>query len=327
MHKNIDKNIVLIISIIILSLVAGCAVLQSNNTDTVLTDRLSEIPDDIVKILPEDDMFPPVLHSDLWIEPIPMPYPINSAGGEDSPFITPDGKNFYFFFTPDVRKEPGYQITDGTTGIYWSKRNGEIWETPQRVVLQDKNELSLDGCVFVQDDLMWFCSARDGNSRDIDFYIAHLKDGRWTEWENTGMLLNVDYEIGELHIVSDSSKMYFHSEKDGGLGGLDIWMSQKTDGLWQQPENVTEVNSPDMEGWPFISGDGKQLWITKSYKGSPAIFRSIKDTEDRWSKPELIISRFAGEPTLDSKGNIYFVHHFYKDSVMLEVDIYAAYKK
>ena len=41
----------------------------------------------------------------------------------------------------------------------------------------------------------------------------------------------------------------------------------------------------------------------------------------------MIISQFAGEPTLDNEGNVYFVHHFYKNEVMIEADIYVAYKK
>ena len=61
-----------------------------------------------------------------------MPPPINSAGGEDSPLITPDGKNFYFFFTPDVRVGAECQVTDGVTGIYWSKKNGGTWGGPSK---------------------------------------------------------------------------------------------------------------------------------------------------------------------------------------------------
>jgi hypothetical protein len=41
----------------------------------------------------------------------------------------------------------------------------------------------------------------------------------------------------------------------------------------------------------------------------------------------LIISQFAGEPSLDNQGNIYFTHHFFKDGVMLEADYYVAMKK
>jgi hypothetical protein len=41
----------------------------------------------------------------------------------------------------------------------------------------------------------------------------------------------------------------------------------------------------------------------------------------------LIISQFAGEPTLDAEGNLYFVHHFYLDGKQIEADIYVAYRK
>ena len=236
-------------------------------------------------------------------------------------------KDFYIFFTPDVSIEANEQLVDEVTGIYWSKKDGDDWTEPVRVMLQKRDELSLDGCLFVQGNVMWFCSARVDNRREIDFYIAHLKDGRWTDWENAGELLNVDYGIGELHITSDGNQIYFHSEKEGGMGGMDIWVTSKTDGVWQEPENVSAVNSQEVDGWPFVSEDGKELWITRMYNGYPGIFRSIKDAGGNWSEPELIISQFAGEASLDNEGNIYFTHHFFKDAIMLEADIYVAYKK
>ena len=60
--------------------------------------------------------------------------------------------------------------------------------------------------------------------------------------------------------------------------------------------------------------------------GAPAVFRSQK-INDEWQEPELIVSSFAGEPTLDNEGNLYFVHHFYRHGEMIEADIYIAYKK
>jgi hypothetical protein len=45
----------------------------------------------------------------------------------------------------------------------------------------------------------------------------------------------------------------------------------------------------------------------------------------RPGSPELIVSQFAGEPTLDEQGNLYFVHHFTADGELIEADIYAAY--
>jgi hypothetical protein len=43
--------------------------------------------------------------------------------------------------------------------------------------------------------------------------------------------------------------------------------------------------------------------------------------------PELIISQFAGEPSIDNEGNIYFTHHFFQEGKMIEADIYIAEKQ
>jgi len=69
------------------------------------------------------------------------------------------------------------------------------------------------------------------------------------------------------------------------------------------------------------------LWFLRTYRGAPAIFRSKRGTDGNWSKPELIVSSFAGEPSLDSEGNLYFTHHYFRDGKMLEADIYFAKRK
>ena len=75
-----------------------------------------------------------------------------------------------------------------------------------------------------------------------------------------------------------------------------------------------------------MSADGKELWFTSWYLGTPALYRSVKNNGE-WSEPEIIISQFAGEPSLDDDGNVFFVHHYYENNVMIEADIYVAYRK
>jgi hypothetical protein len=215
---------------------------------------------------------------------------------------------------------------DGVTGIYVSHKQNDDWSAATRVVLQDENKLALDGCVFVLDDEMWFGSAREGNLGELDMWTAQLENGRWTDWQNPGEKLNSDYDIGEMHITADGNEMYFHSPGPGGKGGYDIWVTRKVNGEWQAPENIQIVNSPETDGWPFISQNGNEVWFTRFYQGSPAIFRSLK-TSSGWSEPELVISQFAAEPSLDNAGNLYFTHHFFRDGKMLEADIYVAHPR
>jgi hypothetical protein len=302
---------------------AGC---QPAAPDIQLISISEAIPADAKKFSPEMDAAPPILHSDEWQQPVPLPGAPTTAGLEDSPFITPDGRTLYYFFTPNADIPAEGQIVDGATGIYVSRLADGIWGEPQRIVLQDPRELALDGCIFVQNDVMWFCSVRHGNAREIDIWTAEFTDGAWTNWQNAGEPINVEYLVGELHITSDGQQLYYHSDRTGGLGGLDIWMITLANGEWSPPQNVAAVNTAGNEGWPYISPDGSQLWFTRTYQGSPAIFRSLL-TADGWGEPELIISQFAGEPTLDADGNLYFTHHYIVDGEIREADIYVAYKK
>ncbi|MBM3149278.1 MAG: hypothetical protein FJZ88_04515, partial [Chloroflexi bacterium] len=162
--------------------------------------RAESIPANAVKITPETDILPQIMHSGEFNKPIPLGSAINTAGAEDSAFVTPDGNTLYFFFTPDPSIPAEKQLTDGVTGIYVSQKQGGQWSNAQRVMLIENNEVALDGCVFVQGNEMWFCSARKGNLRGVDLWTARFSNGRWTDWKHAGKKLNVDYEVGEMHI-------------------------------------------------------------------------------------------------------------------------------
>ncbi|MEW5997145.1 MAG: hypothetical protein AB1657_06185 [Candidatus Micrarchaeota archaeon] len=288
------------------------------------TAREEMVPAGAVKITPETDIYPPILHSDEYEEPVPLGPPINTKGAEDSPFIMPDGNTFYVWFTPSPAIPVEQQLLDNVTGIYVShKVNGE-WIEPERMWLVEPGELSLDGCLFVQGGEAWFCSVREGYP-GINLFTARHVNGKWEGWQIVDEKLR-DYEVGEMHISADGNTLYFHSPRAGGKGQLDIWYTEKVNGEWQPPINFELMNSPDNEGWPFISQDGSEFWFTRTYMGTPAIFRS-KKMNGEWGTPELIVSQFAGEPTLDNAGNLYFTHHFYENGTMLEADIYVAYKK
>jgi hypothetical protein len=216
---------------------------------------------------------------------------------------------------------------DGVTGIYQSKKlaNG-TWSDAVKVVLQDEGKIAIDGAEFVQGDKMYFASVRKGYS-GIHWFQAEYVDGMWGNWRLAdGELKKDEYDTRELHISPDGKTLYFHSPRVSGVGGLDIWYSKWVDGEWSQPVNLASVNTAENEGWPAMNMDGSEFWFTRTYLGSPALYRS-RLVNGSWGSPELIISQFAGEPSIDSEGNVYFVHHYYRNNTMLEADIYVAYKK
>jgi hypothetical protein len=301
----------------LLALILACG--QATPSPTPAPGRLESIPSDAVKGTPETDLYPPKSEAAEYTDPLPLPFPVNTAGGEDSGFIMPDGKTLYVFFTPDVRVPVEKQVLDGVTGIYIFHKLNDGWSDAERVVLQDPGKLALDGCEFVLGNLMWFCTAREGYT-GIHWFTAEFKDGRWRNWQNADF--KAEYEVGELHITADGKELYFHSPRTGGQGGLDIWVSTNVNGVWQEPVNLQIVNSTYSEGWPFITQDGSELWFTRSV-GWTELWRSRR-INGQWESPQKMFGPFAGEASLDNEGNVYFTHHFFKDSVMLEGDIYIS---
>jgi hypothetical protein len=286
-------------------------------------DREDKIPSDISKGNPSTDQHPPILYSNEFHDPVPMDYPISTAGAEDSPFILPDGNTIYFFFTPDVRIPVEQQIYDEVSGTWVSHKQNGVWSKPTRVWLNDPGVLSMDGAVSIQNDEMWFASAREGYTM-VNIFTARWKEGKWADWTYSGDRLMKEIRIGEVHIHGDD--LYFHSDRPGGKGDYDVWVTNRSNGNWSDPVNIEAVNTETMDGFPFISSDGTELWFTRTYLGTPAVYRSVIEGQ-QWGEPEMIVSQFAGEPTLDDAGNLYFIHHFYEDGVMIEADIYVALRK
>ncbi len=292
--------------------------------------REGAIPAGAVKVTPATDAFPPVLNSTDFQAPVPMPGPVNTEGGEDSPFIAPDGSTFYFFFTPDVQVPASKQLLDHVTGIWWTHRVNGAWSEPARILLS--TDLALDGCPFVQGTTMWFCSARAGNYRGVDLYTAQLVNGAWSDVQNAGVQLNQDYKVGEPALSPDGQTMYWGSGDFSG-GTNVMYASNRTASGWDVPFRVANVNNVSGAFLPFITPDGTALWFTApSHRGfiGPAIYRSLRQPNG-WGTPVEILSQFAAEPTLDAQGNLYFVHHYFKqvggNLTMIEADIYVAYAK
>jgi hypothetical protein len=300
---------------------AGCASSASTPAAPTPPDRMASIPSGAVKVTPQTDRSPVLSLSDEFDQPVPLNPGVNTAGAEDSPFVEPDGSTLYFFFTPDVSVPPERQILDGVTGIWASHKTGGEWGQAERVVLQDPRRLSLDGCEFVSDDVMWFCSTRQGYD-GMHWFTARFADGRWGDWQLADF--PAAYEVGELHLSGDGNTVYFHSNRAGGQGGMDIWVSRKSgEGSWGEPVNVAAVNSDRDDGWPALSPDETELWIYRDY----SLWRS-KLVDGEWQAPAKMFAPLAGEASIDSAGNVYFVHHYFDaDDEMIEADIYVAYRK
>jgi Tol biopolymer transport system component len=122
--------------------------------------------------------------------------------------------------------------------------------------------LSADGqtLLFASD---YYCS--DGNKVELKITESKGVDNWGALGEVTIINKSANLNQHGGHCVSaDGNVIYFSSRKMGGVGGFDIWMSEKIKGVWSAPQNLGKpVNSEGMEAFPSLSPDGKQLYFVR----------------------------------------------------------------
>lgn len=142
---------------------------------------------------------------------------------------------------------------------------------------------------------------------EADIYVSRLKNGRWTEMEKLNDLINTDYFESHASISTDGRKLYFTSDRPGGQGGLDIWVSERSvPDDWGQPKNLgPKVNSFYNEETPFITGNGQQMYFSSqghATMGGYDVFFTGWQADATWSFPKNI-----GYPVSTSDDDLFFV--------------------
>jgi Tol biopolymer transport system component len=121
---------------------------------------------------------------------------------------------------------------------------------------------------------MYFSSNRPGGLGGNDVYRTRRLDGRWTTPENVGAPVNSSSREYDPFIAPDESYLIFTSERPGGLGRADLYVSPRLpDGSWGTPVNLGPgVNTAGSEYTPMLSPDGRYLFFTSGGAGSDDIY-------------------------------------------------------
>ncbi|MBO9727264.1 MAG: PD40 domain-containing protein [Chitinophaga sp.] len=131
------------------------------------------------------------------------------------------------------------------------------------------------------------------------------KDGKWGKPVPFPYNKADQYSVGHAALSNDGNTLYFASDMPGGVGGTDIWYSEKQgDGKWGTPINCgPAINSPGDEEFPTIAPDGSLFFSSKGWTGMGGfdIFHAT-GSKAQWSTPENL--RY---PTNSPTDDFYFV--------------------
>ena len=218
------------------------------------------------------------------IEPVMSTY---SGESDYNPLISADESLMLFMREIGVGK--GYETTRSI--MKSTKDTSDTWSKPEKVVLDLDHKLqhlkaSLAG--LSPDGHTVFLNLGEGLNQDL--YSGLLQGSTITSIKKLNKNINSPYYEGGASITPDGTKLYFVSDRPGGLGGHDIYVSTlNKKGEWDEPVNLGDkVNTKFNEESPYIHYDGQTLFFSSQGHntiGDKDIFKT-KRVNGAWTDPE-----------------------------------------
>lgn len=225
---------------------------------------------------------------------------INSEALEYSPAFYENG---IVFISSQVAGSK-FKIKDSQTGqnihsIFNARRNDE------EAILNTPEPFAEDLLSSVHEGPLTF----DRTNKQIFFTRVNLKNGRLVRAKdgiaklkiyaaenmggsNWGEPMDLPFNdqesnAGHPSVAVEQNLLYFASDRPGGNGGYDIYVVERIDGVWGEPENLgPQINTQGNEAFPFIHADGTLYFASDGHKGQGGfdLFFSYPE-EDGWSNP------------------------------------------
>jgi len=211
------------------------------------------------------------------IEFVNIGKPINSGNDDFKAVISGDGNTLVY-----MHKLPFYDA------VYYSVKKDGAWSEPENITSQ----LMSDGNQYVSsvsyDGKTLYLTWEDEFNSDI--YVSYFADNRWSVSKPLGQEINSKYWESHASISKDNKTLYFTSNRNGGVGEMDIYVSELTgEGFFGPPRNLSILNTELNEDTPFITPEGDKLYFSSqgfTNMGGYDIFVSEKGANQEWLVPE-----------------------------------------
>ena len=194
---------------------------------------------------------------DPWGSPQNLPEPINSPSDDFCP--TPiEGDGLVF-----VSRRTVAGVTCGLGDIYVSRRNpSQGWTDPEHLACEPagpNSALDEQGPSYVQGRLYF---SRSSSTVLGELFVSRQHGDGFAPASPIVELNDPNANDIQPNLRKDGRELVFSSNRAGGAGGQDIWVSTRTsvDDPWSTPVNLgPAINTRFGESRPFMSADADQL--------------------------------------------------------------------
>ena len=198
------------------------------------------------------------MKSPVTFNPVNLGINVNSNADEYLPALSADGSTLIFTRSENVK---GVRNED----FYISYNDTDQWQFASNLG-EPINTLKNEGaqCITANGKTLYFtaCSRNDSYGR-CDIYQSDFVNEKWTNPVNLGPNINTESWESQPAISSDGRQLFFVSNRPGGRGGKDIWVSYKNaNGVWMEAKNIGDkINTSKDDISPFLHWDNQTLYF------------------------------------------------------------------
>jgi outer membrane protein OmpA-like peptidoglycan-associated protein len=234
---------------------------------------------------------------------------INSEFKDYAPVINGDLSKLYFTSrrkgSTGANKDNDNEFFED---LYVSDKTGDQWETAKNIGLPINTDLH-ESCIGISHDGNQLFVYVDNDKVAGDIFTSKKDSkGNWMAMKPLSKLINTLSIENSMTLSKDGNTLFFSSNKPGGFGGQDIYVSKKDPkGEWGEPVNLgSYVNTEHDDEGPYLDFSGKTLFFSsKGHRGMGGfdLYRTLYDsTTSKWSKPENLLY-----PINSTDDDMYFI--------------------
>lgn len=244
-------------------------------------------------------------------------------------YVSPDDKQCYFVRRLPVKNLNQVYASDREKEVFMQamrQKNGEFNSGEPLSAPFNEGDDNQGGCsISIDNKHLYFAMMRmeGGLQPNCDIYVCDYNGEYWGEIKKLSPVVNdPKYWDSQPSIAADGRTLYFASDRPGGYGGIDLYVTKKDPltGQWSLPQNLgPTINTPGDEKTPFMHSDSETLYFSSTGHfgfGDYDIFYSRQNEKGEWTEPENIGSPINGETddtgffvSSDSKTGYFFSYN------------------
>ena len=169
------------------------------------------------------------LENGKWSTPELAPF--SGKYFDKEPFVAPDGKRIFF---ASLRPVDGAEPKNGRDfNIWFVEKAASGWSEPKHVGPAINSPAYENYPSVAANGTLYFAGEREGGKGGNDLYSARLVNGKYQHVENL-YELNTPNIDADPYIAPDESYLIFCSDRGGGFGSGDLYISFNRNGRWYE---------------------------------------------------------------------------------------------